>query len=41
MKHEIESKFLVIDPAFRNDAIYHNHIQKGYHRKDPDRTVGI
>tara|TARA_S200000501_G_scaffold54254_1_gene44372 strand:- start:558 stop:683 length:126 start_codon:yes stop_codon:yes gene_type:complete len=41
MKDEIEWKFIVIDPAFKNDAIFHHYIQKGYLRKNPDRTVEI
>tara|TARA_A100001011_G_C14291161_1_gene836264 strand:+ start:1601 stop:1774 length:174 start_codon:yes stop_codon:yes gene_type:complete len=41
MKNEIERKFLVIDPTFKNDAITHHHIKQGYLSKNPDRTVKV
>ena len=41
MKTEIEKKFLVIDPAFKDQATSHHHILQGYLSKDPERTVRI
>ena len=41
MKHEIESKFLVINPTLKNDAITHNHIKQGYLYKNHDRTERV
>jgi CYTH domain-containing protein len=35
MKIEIEKKFLVIDPAFKDQATSHHHILQGYLSKDP------
>lgn len=41
MKIEIERKFLVIDSAFKDQAISHHHILQGYLSKDPERIVRI
>lgn len=41
MKIEIERKFLVIDPAFKDQSISHHHIIQGYLSKDPERTVRV
>ena len=41
MKNEIERKFLVIDPSFKNDAITHHYIKQGYLSKNTDRTVKV
>ena len=41
MKTEIEKKFLVIDPAFKDQATSHHHILLGYLSKDPERRVRI
>ena len=41
MKTEIEKKFLVIDPTFKDQATSHHHILPGYLSKDPERRVRI
>ena len=41
MKTEIEKKFLVIDPTFKDQATSHHHILQVYLSKDPERTVRI
>ena len=41
MKTEIEKKFLVIDPTFKDQATSHHHILLGYLSKDPERRVRI
>ena len=41
MKTEIEKKFLVVDPAFKDQATSRHHILQGYLSKDPERTVRV
>jgi adenylate cyclase len=41
VKTEIEKKFLVIDPTFKDQATSHHHILLGYLSKDPERRVRI
>ena len=41
MKTEIEKKFLVVDPAFKDQATCRHHILQGYLSKDPERTVRV